>query len=127
MGSRLDQGLGSTLLKEILLEANAFWLFAVGSCTIDGLFGDRESALVPYVLDSFGGKQSDRHMQNNYQVLLYNGLGLYGSMPLLLYALWDTWAALMNLVNALLLDKLGRIPIMVVGQVRRAAHLQIQN
>jgi hypothetical protein len=37
-------------------------------------------------------------------------------MPLLLYALWDTWAAFMNLVNALLLDKVGRIPIMVVGQ-----------
>ncbi|KAL1869405.1 hypothetical protein Daus18300_005617 [Diaporthe australafricana] len=26
---------------------------------------------------------------NNYQVLLYNGLGLYGSLPLLLYAVWD--------------------------------------
>lgn len=54
---------------------------------------------------------------NNYQVLLYNGLSLYGSMPLMLYALWDTWAAIMNFFNALLLDKVGRIPIMVVGQV----------
>ncbi|OCT46100.1 hypothetical protein CLCR_00414 [Cladophialophora carrionii] len=54
---------------------------------------------------------------NNYQVLLYNGLSLYGSMPLLLYAVWDTWAAFMNLVNALLLDKVGRIPIMVIGQI----------
>jgi hypothetical protein len=54
---------------------------------------------------------------NNYQVLLYNGLSLYGSMPLMLYALWDTWAAFMNFINALLLDKVGRIPIMVVGQV----------
>lgn len=56
-------------------------------------------------------------MINNYQVLLYNGLSLYGAMPLLLYALWDTWAAFMNFINALLLDKVGRIPIMVFGQV----------
>lgn len=54
---------------------------------------------------------------NNYQVLLYNGLNLYGAMPLMLYALWDTWAAFMNFINSLLLDKVGRIPIMVVGQV----------
>jgi hypothetical protein len=36
----------------------------------------------------------------------------------MLYALWDTWAAIMNLVNALILDRVGRIPIMVFGQVR---------
>ncbi|KAI1613535.1 general substrate transporter [Exophiala viscosa] len=54
---------------------------------------------------------------NNYQVLLYNGLNLYGSMPLMLYALWDTWAAIMNFINALLLDRVGRIPVMVVGQI----------
>ncbi|KAK6380278.1 uncharacterized protein PV06_05565 [Exophiala oligosperma] len=54
---------------------------------------------------------------NNYQVLLYNGLSLYGSMPLMLYAIWDTWAACMNFINALLLDRVGRIPIMVVGQL----------
>ena len=54
---------------------------------------------------------------NNYQVLLYNGLGLYGSLPLLLYAMWDSWAAFMNFMNSLWLDKIGRIPIMVIGQV----------
>ncbi|KAF2877281.1 general substrate transporter [Massariosphaeria phaeospora] len=54
---------------------------------------------------------------NNYQVLLYNGLGLYGSLPLLLYSVWDTWAAFMNLMNAIWLDKIGRIPIMVIGQI----------
>lgn len=35
----------------------------------------------------------------------------------MLYAIWDTWAAFMNFINAMLLDKVGRIPIMVVGQV----------
>ncbi|KAG8158452.1 hypothetical protein KVR01_011574 [Diaporthe batatas] len=54
---------------------------------------------------------------NNYQVLLYNGLGLYGSVPLLLYAVWDSWAAFMNYMNSLWLDKFGRIPTMVVGQI----------
>jgi hypothetical protein len=55
---------------------------------------------------------------NNYQVLLYNSVGLYGSLPLLLYAVWDSWAAFMNWVNAMILDKVGRIPVMVVGQVQ---------
>lgn len=60
---------------------------------------------------------------NNYQVLLYNGLSLYGSLPLLLYAMWDSWAAFMNFMNSLWLDKIGRIPIMVIGQV---SHIHIQ-
>lgn len=34
----------------------------------------------------------------------------------MLYAIWDTWAAFMNFINAMLLDKVGRKPIMVVGQ-----------
>lgn len=50
-------------------------------------------------------------------MLLYNGLGLYGSLPLALYAVWDSWAAFMNFMNSLWLDKWGRIPIMVVGQI----------
>ncbi|KAL2282277.1 hypothetical protein FJTKL_10901 [Diaporthe vaccinii] len=54
---------------------------------------------------------------NNYQVLLYNGLGLYGSLPLLLYAIWDSWAAFMNYMNSLWFDKFGRIPTMVIGQI----------
>lgn len=38
----------------------------------------------------------------------------------MLYAIWDTWAAFMNFVNAMLLDKIGRKPIMVVGQASTA-------
>lgn len=54
---------------------------------------------------------------NNYQVLLYNGLGLNGWLPLLLYALYDSWAAFMNWVNSMLLDRIGRIRIMTVGLI----------
>lgn len=54
---------------------------------------------------------------NNYQVLLYSSLGVYGSTALLLYACYNTLAALMNYVNSIILDRFGRIPIMVVGLI----------
>lgn len=54
---------------------------------------------------------------NNYQVLLYKNLGLHGWLPLLLYAIYDSWAAFMNFINSILLDRLGRIFIMTVGLI----------
>lgn len=54
---------------------------------------------------------------NNYQVLLYNSLGLYGALPLLLYACFDTWASVMNFINTLILDRFGRIRIMAIGVI----------
>lgn len=46
-----------------------------------------------------------------------NNLNLTGWTPLLLYAVYDTWAAFMNFINSLLLDKLGRIRIITVGLI----------
>ena len=54
---------------------------------------------------------------NNYQVLLYTGLGLTGSVPNMLYAIWETYAAILNFFNAILLDRIGRIRIMVIGLI----------
>ncbi|CAG9955462.1 unnamed protein product [Clonostachys rosea f. rosea IK726] len=54
---------------------------------------------------------------NNYQILLYDGLGLRGSISLLLYACYNSLAAFMNWVNSLILDRFGRIRIMVVGLI----------
>jgi MFS family permease len=54
---------------------------------------------------------------NNYQVLLYNSLGLYASVPLLLYAVYLSWAAGMNHVSALIIDKVGRVRLMAFGLV----------
>ncbi|KAK6371786.1 hypothetical protein LTS17_008609 [Exophiala oligosperma] len=54
---------------------------------------------------------------NNYLILLLNNLNLTGWTPLLLYAVYDTWAAFMNFINSLLLDKLGRIRIITVGLI----------
>ncbi|KAH7013003.1 general substrate transporter [Ilyonectria destructans] len=54
---------------------------------------------------------------NNYQILLYDGLGLRGSISLLLYACYNSLAAFMNFVNSLILDRWGRIRIMVIGLI----------
>ncbi|KLP03307.1 related to sugar transporter [Fusarium fujikuroi] len=54
---------------------------------------------------------------NNYQVLLYNGLGLTGYLPLLLYGVYTAWAALLNWVGAMFVDKFGRILMLTVGLV----------
>nr|RBQ95942.1 hypothetical protein FVER53263_08489 [Fusarium verticillioides] len=54
---------------------------------------------------------------NNYQVLLYNGLGLTGYLPLLLYGVYTAWAAFLNWVGAMFVDKFGRILMLTVGLV----------
>jgi MFS family permease len=52
---------------------------------------------------------------NNYQVLLYNTMGLYNSLPLLLYAVYLSWAAGMNYISSLIIDKVGRVRLMMIG------------
>ncbi|KAF2100563.1 general substrate transporter [Rhizodiscina lignyota] len=52
---------------------------------------------------------------NNYQVLLYNNLGLSGWLPLLLYSFYNSWAAFMNWVNSMFLDRVGRVRILTFG------------
>lgn len=54
---------------------------------------------------------------NNFQVLLYNGLGLYDSIPLLLYAVYLTWAAFLNVVSQVLQDRFGRVNLLLVGLI----------
>ncbi|KAL3420023.1 hypothetical protein PVAG01_08522 [Phlyctema vagabunda] len=52
---------------------------------------------------------------NNYQVMLYNGLGLYDSLPLMLYACYLTWAAIMNYASAMIMDRFGRRRLLILG------------
>ncbi|KAJ5587147.1 uncharacterized protein N7459_002912 [Penicillium hispanicum] len=54
---------------------------------------------------------------NNYQVMLYNTLGLYGSMPLMLYGVYTTWAALLNFIGSLVVDRVGRVAMLCIGMV----------
>lgn len=53
----------------------------------------------------------------NYQVLLYNNLGLYGSLPLLLYSLYLSWASFMNWVATMIVDRVGRVRMLAIGFV----------
>ncbi|CCD56809.1 similar to MFS sugar transporter [Botrytis cinerea T4] len=54
---------------------------------------------------------------NNYQFTLYEGLGITGWKALLLFGVYTSWAATMNWVNALLLDRFGRIKVMTFGML----------
>ncbi|EPE08408.1 general substrate transporter [Ophiostoma piceae UAMH 11346] len=52
---------------------------------------------------------------NNYQVILYNGLGLFGYLPLLLYAMYTLWAAFLNWVGSMVVDRFGRVRMLTIG------------
>ncbi|KAL2785970.1 general substrate transporter [Aspergillus keveii] len=52
---------------------------------------------------------------SNYQVLLWNNLGLYGYLPLLLYSVYTSWAAFLNWVASRIIDRIGRVRMMVIG------------
>ncbi|KAL3481530.1 general substrate transporter [Aspergillus californicus] len=60
---------------------------------------------------------------NNYQITLYEGLGITGWKSLLLLSVYTSWAAFMNWVNAMLLDRIGRIKLTCFGLVGGALAL----
>lgn len=49
---------------------------------------------------------------------MLNNLGLSGSQPLLLLAIYNSWAAFLNFVNSLIIDRFGRIKVIVTCLVR---------
>ncbi|KAL4805228.1 general substrate transporter [Aspergillus unguis] len=51
----------------------------------------------------------------NYSVLIYKGLGQTGRMPLLLSAIYVTLGAFANYISSLLIDRLGRRALFLVG------------
>ncbi|CRG89086.1 Quinate permease [Talaromyces islandicus] len=65
----------------------------------------------------FIGQSTGVLVINNFQVSLYNSLGLYDAMPLLLYAVYLSWAAGMNYVSTFIIDRLGRIRLMIIGLI----------
>ncbi|KAK4870073.1 hypothetical protein LT330_005127 [Penicillium expansum] len=68
----------------------------------------------------FAAQSSGVLVINNYQVTLYKGLGITGWKSLLLLSVYTSWAAFMNWVNAMLLDRIGRIKLMCFGLVGAA-------
>ena len=59
------------------------------------------------VLVQFAAQSTGVLVVNNYQILLYHNLGLQNWLPLLLYGIYTSWAAFLNWINALLLDRVG--------------------
>ncbi|KFZ20389.1 hypothetical protein V502_03205 [Pseudogymnoascus sp. VKM F-4520 (FW-2644)] len=62
---------------------------------------------------------------NNYSILLYNGLGLYQSKPLLVYAGYATWAGITNYAGSLMIDRVGRVRLFKIGAVSTITCLSI--
>ncbi|OAG40005.1 hypothetical protein AYO21_05686 [Fonsecaea monophora] len=54
---------------------------------------------------------------SNYMVTTLNNLGLSGSTPLLILAVYNSWAAILNYINALILDRFGRIRIVTTAVI----------
>ncbi|EXJ66148.1 uncharacterized protein A1O5_10764 [Cladophialophora psammophila CBS 110553] len=50
-----------------------------------------------------------------YQVILYNNLGITGWLAICLLAVYNTWSAVGNFTNALMLDHFGRKRLLLVG------------
>jgi hypothetical protein len=63
------------------------------------------------------GQSTGVLVTSNYQILLWNNLGIHGSMPLVLYGLYTSWAAFLNLVSSRIIDRFGRVRLMTIGLV----------
>ncbi|UNI21324.1 hypothetical protein JDV02_007323 [Purpureocillium takamizusanense] len=63
----------------------------------------------------FGSESTGILVVYNYSVLLYQGLGFKGSIPLILAAAYVTVACVGNYINSLLVDRFGRVRLLVIG------------
>lgn len=54
------------------------------------------------------------------KVMLWNTLGLYESVPLLLYGIWLTYATSLNVVSSFIVDRVGRVKLLASGLVSRS-------
>ncbi|KAK6604249.1 hypothetical protein H4I95_06152 [Botrytis cinerea] len=90
------------------LVANFFALFKEPSTRIRMIYGF-------FII--FAAQSSGVLVINNYQITLYEGLGITGWKALLLFGVYTSWAATMNWVNALLLDRFGRVKVMTFGML----------
>lgn len=55
----------------------------------------------------------------DYGVLLYEGLGMTGSLPLLMYAVYVVVGASVNIIAAFIMDKVGRRPLFCMSYLQR--------
>ncbi|KIX93907.1 uncharacterized protein Z520_10244 [Fonsecaea multimorphosa CBS 102226] len=52
---------------------------------------------------------------NNYMIIILASLGVTGWIPLMLNAIYNSWAGFLNFINSLLIDRFGRIRIISIG------------
>ena len=65
----------------------------------------------------FGSESTCILVVYNYSVILYEGLGLSNTMSLLLAAVYVTIATCGNYVSSLLMDRVGRVRLLVIGMM----------
>ncbi|EXJ66855.1 uncharacterized protein A1O5_10050 [Cladophialophora psammophila CBS 110553] len=63
----------------------------------------------------FAAQASGNLVLDDYSVILYQGLGQTGGVPLILGAAYCTIAAFLNYVCAVLIDRVGRVRLMIIG------------
>lgn len=51
----------------------------------------------------------------DYSILIYKGLGYSGSIPLLISGVYVTVGAVGNYINAILVDRIGRKALFIIG------------
>ncbi|KAJ9494968.1 hypothetical protein H2202_009443 [Exophiala xenobiotica] len=66
-------------------------------------------------LTMFGAESTGILVIYNYSVLLYQGLGFKGSIPLVLAAAYVTVACIGNYINSMIIDRIGRKACLVIG------------
>lgn len=72
------------------------------------------------------GQSTGVLVTSNYQVLLWNNLNIHGAMPLVLYGLYTSWAASLNLLSSRIIDRFGRIRLLTVGLVSKSRSCSAQ-
>ncbi|KAK5167528.1 uncharacterized protein LTR77_007227 [Saxophila tyrrhenica] len=107
--------------KQIELEAQT------GVTTMWQMFKRRSyvKRILCGVLVQFAAQSTGVLVVNNYQVLLYGNLGLDGWLPLVLYGIYTSWAAFLNWINSLILDRIGRRPVIIFGLMGCVAMITI--
>lgn len=77
---------------------------------------NRRRALMAFLL-MWGDQFLGIFVITNYGVLIYSGLGLTGSVPLLLNACWTSFTLIGNTWTAFYIDRFGRRRFMLIGSI----------
>ena len=62
--------------------------------------------------------------RNFAQIMLWQSVGMKDFMPLLLYAVYLSWASILNVVSSLIVDRVGRVRLLLTGIVSSSHRLK---